>query len=255
MSEQSLGRTPWLSKISPWVAQPLTDAAKDAKVRSVLSLHAERVIYGRSAIITGWTMGGFGAAMMGISIWGWVMVLPLKTIQNEIWVADASTGIIAKPLTLEDAPKKFGTATEEHYLLQYLQARERWIPEMDRQNDHIAKIMSSPEEQARINEGRLRQEHNAVAIGKAGHVEIENVHYFPQATDKDSDTRRYLIRFQRTVWRGSNKESSEPWTNTTDFQWHPERAMTPADRADNPGGFVAISFTSNSDFKDPVRRK
>lgn len=254
MSASNPRRNPWLSKISPWTAQPLTDAAKDAKVRAILNLHAERVIYGRQAIIGGWAMGGLGATMMAVSIWGWVHILPLKTIQNEIWVADASTGIIAKPLTIEDAPTKFGPATEEHFLHQFILAMERWTPDVDREMDHLAKIMASPELQAQINDRRLKPDSNAIAVGNAGHVEIENIHYFPQFTDKDSQTHRYLVRFQRTVWRGKNKESSEPWTATVDFGWHPERAMTPADRADNPGGFVAIAYTSDSDNKD-TRRK
>lgn len=248
-------RVPFASKIMPWTAQPLTDAAKDAKVRETLSQFAERVIYGQQAIMVSWTVFGLGAAMFGASIIGWVQILPLKTVVNVIWVADASTGIIAKPISIEDAPKKFGHATEEHFIHQYLLANERWTPEIDREMDHVAKIMSSPALQAQINDRRQKPDSNAVAIGNAGHVEIENVHYFPQFVDKESETRRYLVRFQRTVWRAGNKESSEPWTATVDFQWHPERAMNPADRDDNPGGFVAIAYTSDSDNKDTRRRQ
>lgn len=244
----------WISKISPWTAQPLTDATKDAKLRAVLSLHAERVIYGRQAIIICWTVFVLGFVMICVSIFGWVMVLPLKTIQNEIWVADSSTGIISRPLRLEDAPTKFGAAVEQHFLSQYNKARREWIPELDRENDHLAKIMSSPEEQARINVERLKPDSDPVAIGQAGHTTIDNVRFFPQFTDKDSNTRRYLLRFQRTVWRGANKEASEPWTATIDFQWHPEWVMLPADRDQNPGGFVAIAYSAKSDLPDQRRQ-
>jgi type IV secretory pathway component VirB8 len=174
--------------------------------------------------------------------------------ERNMGVPTAPLGIIAKPLTLQDAPTSFGAVTEEHFLHQFIMAMERWVPEVDRETDHLAKIMASPELQAQINDRRLKPESNAVAIGNAGHVEIENIHYSPQFMNQDSATRHYLVRFQRTVWRGSNKESTEPWTATVDFQWHPERAMTPADRADNPAGFVAIAYTSDSDNKD-TRRK
>lgn len=245
---------PWVSKINPWSAQPLTEASKDAKLRAVLNLAAERVIYGRQAIVVSWTVFGLGLAFFVISIAGWVMVLPLKTIQNNMWVADSSTGIISRPLRLEDAPTHFGPAMEQHALHQYLLARERWIPETDREDDHLAKVMSSAEEQARINASRQKPDHPAVALGGAGHVEIENVRYFPQFMDKDSQTRRYLVRYQRTTWRGNNKESTEPWTASIDFSWHPEREMMAADRDLNPGGFVAIAYTSNSDLPDTKRR-
>lgn len=245
---------PWISKISPWTAQPLTTAAKDAKLRQALSLHAERVIYGQQAILVSWIVFGLGVAMILTSIGGWVMVLPLKTIQNEIWVADKTTGIIAKPISVEDAPKHFGQAIEEHYVRQYLLARTRWTPETDQEDDHLAKIMSSADEQARINYERQNPNSDVIAIGNAGHVQIENDHYFPQFVDKDSDTRRYMIRFTRTVWRGNNKESSEPWTANVDFQFHPERKMNPADRRDNTPGFVAITFSAKSDRPDPRRQ-
>lgn len=254
MSETIPGREPWKSKINPWVARPLTDDAKDAKVRQTLSLHAERVILGRSAIIAGWTMGGLGCFMMTVSVVGWVLVLPLKTIQNEIWVADSSTGIIAKPLSIEDAPRSFGGAIDEHFLHQYILAVERWVPETDREDDHLAKIMSSADRQAQINSDRLRPDRAQIAVGNAGHVEIENPHYFQQPPDEETNTRRYLVRFTRTVWRGSAVESREPWTASVAFQWHPERNMTPGDRALNPGGFVDISYSSESDNKDTKRK-
>lgn len=255
MKAESEGRAPYKGRINPWIAQELTEAAKDAKVRATLNLYAESVIYSRSFIMGGWAMAGLGSAMMAVSVWGWVHILPLKTVENVIWVADSSTGIIAKPLSMEDAPKYFGAATEEHYLRQYVMAMERWVPEIDQEQDHISKIMSSREVQAWINDRRLKPESNQIAVGNAGRVDIENFHYFPKFVDKASDTRSYLVRYQRTVWRGTNRESSEPWSASVEFQWHPGAQMNPADRVDNPGGFVAIAYTADSDNKDNVRRK
>lgn len=255
MRSDSQGRTPFQSKINPWIAQPLTEATKDKKVRATLNLYGESVIYSRSFILGGWTLGGVGCAMLAVCAWGWVQILPLKTVQIDMWIVDSTTGIITKPLSLEDAPKYFGAATEEHFLRQYVMAMERWVPETDREQDHIAKIMSSRELQAWINDRRLKPESNVLAIGNAGHVDIDNIHYFPKFMDKGSSTRSYLVRYQRTVWRGTNKESSEPWSATIEFQWHPEAEMNPADRVDNPGGFVGVSYTADSDLKDSVRRK
>jgi hypothetical protein len=60
-----------VSKILPWTAKPLSDAAKNAKFRAVMDLAAERVILGRSAIVTGWAIGGVGVACFA----GWFGVL------------------------------------------------------------------------------------------------------------------------------------------------------------------------------------
>jgi hypothetical protein len=49
-----------ISKISPWTAKPLSDAAKNAKFRAVMDLAAERVILGRSAIVTGGRSAALG---------------------------------------------------------------------------------------------------------------------------------------------------------------------------------------------------
>ncbi len=75
---------PWVSKINPWYAQPLTDASKDAKLRAVLSIAAERVIYGRQAIIVSWVVFAVALALLCVSIVGWILILPLKTIQGVV---------------------------------------------------------------------------------------------------------------------------------------------------------------------------
>ena len=112
-----------ISKMSPWTAKPLTDAAKNAKFRAVMDLSAERVILGRSAIVTGWVIGGVGAACFAASIFGWVTLLPLKTSEVKFYLVDKSTGIIGEPVGLQDAPKLFGASVEQWLCLWCLTRR------------------------------------------------------------------------------------------------------------------------------------
>ena len=51
-------------KMKSRYAQPLTDASKDAKLRAVLSIAAERVIYGRQAIIVSWVVFAVALALL-----------------------------------------------------------------------------------------------------------------------------------------------------------------------------------------------
>lgn len=243
-----------ISKISPWTAKPLIDAAKNAKFRAVMDLSAERVILGRSAIVTGWVIGGVGVACFAASIFGWVTLLPLKTSEVKFYLVDKSTGIIGEPVGLQDAPKLFGAAVERQYLKRYIEAREGWVPEMDERDDRVTKLMSTPDEQARYATGRNAPLSPVKALGKDGHVSVENLRFHPLALARDGETRRYLVQFDRTVWRGANKDPMQPWSATVDFQWHPELPMRPDDRSDNPGGFQVLGYSASSDSPDQRRQ-
>jgi type IV secretory pathway component VirB8 len=243
-----------IAKINPWTAKPLTDATKSAKFRAVMDLSAERVILGRSAIITGWVIGGIGVTAFAASMFGWVTLMPLKTTEVRFYLVDKSTGIIGEPVGLQDAPKLFGAAVEQQYLRRYIEAREGWVPELDQQNDHVAKIMSSPEEQARIADARNAVNGPVRALAKDGHIAVENFRFHPLALAKDGMTRSYLVQFDRTVWHGASHDATQSWSATVDFQWHPTLPMRPDDRSLNAGGFQAIAYSAKSDTLD-LRRQ
>jgi type IV secretory pathway component VirB8 len=212
-----------------------------------MDLSAERVILGRTAIVTGWVIGGIGVTCLAASAVGWLSLMPLKTVEVKYLEVDRSTGIISVPVSIEDAPRLFGAAVEQQYLRRYIEAREAWVPEMDQQNDYVAKLMSTPDEQARILASREVPTSNAKAIAKAGHVIVENFRFHPLALGKDGETRRYLVQFNHTVWHGSQADPMQSWSATIDFQWHPALAMLPGDRSINPGGFQAIAYSASSD--------
>jgi type IV secretion system protein VirB8 len=233
---------------------PLLQKNKEAKFRSILDGATERFMVGKGAIVTGWGLSMLGAGMLSVSVVGWYSFLPFKTVVPEYWLVDKSTGIIARPVSLSDAPKIFGAFVEQHYLRLYLEARENWVPEMDERADHVVKIMSSPDEQARYGAWRKSPQSPMVEINKDGHVEVERVRYLPQAMDAASGTRRYLVLFDRTIWHQGNKGQTVPWSATIDFQWHPELPMQVDDRTDNPGGFQAINYATSPDSQDQQRR-
>jgi type IV secretory pathway component VirB8 len=241
-------------RINPWQAKPLTEKTKEAKFRKVMDAAVERAMVGKAAIITGWVLSSAGVGLLAVSVWGWYSFLPFKTVVPEFWLVDKSTGIIAKPVGISDAPSLFGAFVEQHYLRLYLEARENWVPEMDQRADHVVKIMSTPDEQARYMAFRRAPQSPMVEVGKDGHVEIERVRYLPQAMDKVSGTRRYLLLFDRTIWHEATKGPTVPWSATVDFQWHPELPMSPDDRTDNPGGFQAINYSRSSDSPDQKRQ-
>jgi len=236
-----------VARFAPWRAQALSQAAKDKHFRNVMDLQAESVLLGRSAIIAGWVIGGVGAAAFIASIAGWLMILPLKTTEMKFYEVDRSTGIIGVPVSLEDAPKLFSEATDHEYLKRYIMACEQWVPDVDRQNDRLCKLMSTPEQQASYMARRAKPTSTPKTIGKAGHVELDNFRFHPQATDKTTGTHRYWVQFDRSVWKGSNLEETKTWSASVDFKYQPEREMVPQDRDDNRSGLQVSSFTVTSD--------
>lgn len=239
--------------VSPWTAAPLSEASKNRHFRAVMNLSAERVIYGRQAIVVSWVIGGVGIAAFAAAIFLVVMLMPLKETRFVFEEVDKSTGIIGQPVSLLDAPKLFGAAVETQYLRRYVEAREGFIPELDQQNDHLTKIMSMPDEQARYADGR-NAANSPVKLGKDGHVQIENFRFHPLAVAKDGVTRSYLVQFQRAVWHGASKDATQSWSATIDFAWHPWLPMTPDDRSLNPGGMQVIAYSAKSDSPDSRRQ-
>ena len=240
------------AKLVPWRAQPLTAAAKHAKFRQVMDLRAESVLASRSAILTAWTVFILAIGLIVASAFGWILVLSRPLPPPQFFEVDRSTGIVAAPVSITDAPKLFSEATDHHYLKDYILACEGWDPPMDPANYRKCQLMSSSDQQARYIAWREKPTSPPKALGRAGFVQIENFRYHRQAVLEKSGTRRYLVQFDRTVWRGSDKVSAQTWSATVDFQYHPELPMSPRDRDDNLIGLQVLAYSASSDTAEPT---
>jgi hypothetical protein len=76
---------------------------------------------------------------------------------------------------------------------------------MDERNDHVTKLMSTLDGQARYAAARVAPLSPVKAVGKDGHVGVGNFRFHPLAIGKDGETRRYLVQLDRTVWRGGGE--------------------------------------------------
>lgn len=242
-----------INRLVPWMARPLSAAMKDRHFREVMDLNAERFMLGRTAIICGWVLGGVGVISLLASAITVATLFPLKRTEIKFYSVDQSTGIIGEPVGIQDAPKLFTDAQDWQYLRRYIEARESYVYEMDQANDRVAKVMSSPEEQARVANARTSPEHPARKLGKDGHIQIENFRFHQLAGGRNR-ARSYLVQYDMTVWRGTNKEPTKPYSATIDFQWHPELPMLPADRSINAGGMQVLAYSANPDTPDTRRQ-
>jgi len=239
-----------LARVAPWRAEPLAQAARNEKFQQVMNLRAESVLLGRAGILTGWCLFLLGLALFVGSIVGWLLFLPLKTVEVKFYAVDRSTGIIAEPVSIKDAPTLFSEVTDHHYLKEYILACEQWVPVMDAQNWRKCQLMSSVDQQARYSVWRAKATSPPKALGKTGYVQIENFRYHPQAIDQKTNSRHYVVQFDRSVWRGSEKDKTQTWSADIVFQWWPSLPMRPIDRDANPGGFQVLSYSASSDTPD-----
>jgi hypothetical protein len=236
-----------VAKLSPWVSQPLTETAKEEQFKQRMNVHAERAILGKQAIIYGWTMGAVGIACLGISAFGWIKVMSRPLAPPQFIIIDSWHGDVGRPISIEDAPKSFGPATEQFFVRQFLLAYEQWTPERDSENDTIVRNMSTKEEQTRLNAVRATPEWKKDR-DKDTHINISNFRYFSQPLDAKTNTHQYRVLFDRQVVRSGTTGPKEPWTAFIDFQWHPDANMTPAVREMNFAGFVETNYNSSSDL-------
>jgi type IV secretion system protein VirB8 len=239
-------------KIMPWTARPLALAARDAKHKAVLDLTGDSILLGRSAILAGWTIGAVGVACLVAVIAIFLINPPVRTIEWRVETVDRTTGIIDEPVSIKNAPKTFSDATNRHYLWQFLRARESWVAADDSTNDHIVKIMSSPEEQAQYQAWRALPTSPMNTLKATGRISIDNLHYYPRPSD--GDTLHYLVTFERTIWQDATKDSSQIWSADISFQWHPDAVMLPDDRQYNAGGMVVVDYSTNAGMADQGKR-
>lgn len=236
--------------MAPWRARALSKASKEAKYRAVLDLNAERVLIGRQNMIGAYAIGAVGILCIIGSAGLVVSVLPLKKTVPIFYAVDRSTGIIDQPVGVIDAPDTFTEAVDQMYLRRYVEAYEGWLLQTDQRSDHLIKIMSTPDQQARYMARRAAPDHPSKLLGKDGVVQVEPHFRFHRHPGGSAHTRSYDVFFEITSWRGNQKVATKSYTATVDFQWHPELDMAPDDRSLNPGGMQVIAYAAQPDIPE-----
>jgi type IV secretory pathway component VirB8 len=182
-------------------------------------------------------------------------MLPLKEIMPpQFMLVDTTSGYIGPATSVANAPSLFKEVQDREYLGRYLDACEGWIPETDRSNDRLCKLMSRSDQQERYMAWRKLDTSPIKAVGKDGHVELQRKRYHPvcgtastSPCNPKNDTREYLVQYDRVVWKAGASPLIKPWTAHVTFQWHPEFLMTDTDRNHNGGGFQSIALSAEPD--------
>jgi type IV secretion system protein VirB8 len=223
-------------------ARPLTDGEQQTAYEDALSFYGAKHRMNRLFNRLGWWVGGIGMVSAAASAVGWCILLPLKSTQVQFVEVDHTTGIIAYGAGPADAPALFGQREAEHYLMQYVEAREGYVPEVDERKWNIVLEMSSDDVATEYNAWRKSDLSPVKMLGTVGHVTVSDFTFTPHGKGK-TETYEYTVRYKRQEVRGNDIGPKKPWSVTVDFQWHPKASMTVQEGHDNPGGMVVVAYT------------
>src|SRR4051794_10696783 len=134
-----------ISEVLPWRARPLTVEEKHAHFAEARSYAAEMAAMARAARRAGGIVGSVGVMVGVIGVVCAATAFPLKHTEVQFIEVDRSTGYVGASLGPTDAPKLFTQQTAYHYLRDYIEAREGYVPETDDLMFHKAAVMSAPD--------------------------------------------------------------------------------------------------------------
>ncbi len=223
-------------------ARPLTDGEQQAAFKDTLSFYAETKRLRGSFNKLGWMVGWTGMACLTASATGWCILLPLKSVELRFVEVDHSTGTIVNTRSAADATILFGQKEAEHFLRQYVDAREGYVPEADKRRWDIVQIMSSSDVWEQYVAWRKSDLSPVKQLGTSGHVDVSHFAFTPHGKGKN-DTYEFTVRYDRQEVRNQNIGPMKSWSSTVDFQWHPKTAMSSQEGQDNPGGMVVIAYS------------
>jgi type IV secretion system protein VirB8 len=240
-----------IDKGRAWRALALTPDQKEVHFAEARSYAAEMAAMTRAARRAGWIIGGVGATIGVIGVVCAATAFPLKHTEVQFIEVDRSTGYVGVSLGPVDAPRLFSQQTAYHYLRDYIEAREGYVPETDDLMFHKAAIMSAPDEQVRYGAWHKSPLSPGNVLGRTGYIRVENFHMSLVGSGA-ANTQVYLVRFDRTEVRGSQVQPAHPWSATVQFQWHPELPMNTQDRLLNAAGIQVIAYQAQPD-SDPSK--
>ena len=222
-------------------AVPVHPDERERLFKETLSFHAAEKVLQRRFNRAGWIVGSIGALLGLAAVAAVVVLLPLKQTTVKWIEVDSATGWVGEVAGAADAPRLFGERVAGHFLRQYLEAREGYVPETDQLQWDTVRAMSSADEMENYKAWRRTELAPVRQLAMGGHVDVFN--FNPDRLLKGaSETYSCTVRFDRPVIKGASIGHTEHWVATVDFQWHPEMTMSSQDAQLNYAGMQVIAY-------------
>lgn len=207
------------------------------------SFQEDKYLMGRAALRASYWLGGTGlfAGLCGMVCAA--TLFPLKTREVEYYTVNQTTGAVGPSVSAKDAPTLFAAQVIEAALQTYVELRENYLYETDAISFHRVTIMSTVDEQARYKALHDAAGSPARKLGSTGYIQISDIQVYQLGIGKFK-TYQYLVRYNRKVMLENQPvpDRGQPCVVEVDFQFHPEYAMSTADRRLNVTGFQAVGY-------------
>jgi type IV secretory pathway component VirB8 len=213
----------------------------------VIAAHTAADRFARERWRAGWWVGGIGATIGLVASCAMMVVVAYHRPQIRYREIDPVSGVIRASYPAADAPRHFNTQVIQHYLSEYISARESFVWQIDAVLDHRIKIMSSPEEQRRYQMDREKRNPGKL-YGAIGYARVTRWIGWRQA-GKEKNTYEYEVQFELGELLAADPTRAREVRKTARivFEFHPELMMSEADRIDNEAGLVVFFYNSSED--------
>lgn len=206
--------------------------------------------WGRSAIddiersrTIAWIVAAVAGAIAVLLAIALVLLLPLKTVEPYTLLVDRQTGNVEAldPLAIDDVTAN--EALTRSFLMQYVVARESFVPASFDQDYAKVTLMSAPDERqqyvARMSANNPQSPLAFMRPGGEIRVDIRNI--------SQLDAARALVRFTTTrVEPGVSGMEPQYWAAIVGYGYSPAE-MSERDRLLNPLGFQVTSYRRDAE--------
>lgn len=194
-----------------------------------------------------------GLAFAFLSLLGWIMMLPLKNTEVEIWTVDKNTGQTEKVSRVKDENLTKDEALGRYFVTQYIKAREGYNY-FRLQHDYDMVMLWSAENVANDYTAIFKTDARPTIVYKKAQrtVDIEIIYpvFINPSSQKGDPDLLATVRFKKIIKDvTTNRSVEETWVARMTYRFMPDVEKKESERNANPLGFIVTSWVAEKEIR------
>lgn len=223
------------------------EALREPVFLDVLHVHEAEKNFNKERSRAGWWAGGIGSAIGVLGVLSTLVVAVSHQPQVRYTEIDDASGVVRMSWEAKDAPDHYNDRVIKRYLREHIENYLTFTWQLDPQYDYRVKLMSSPDEQKRYAAWRAERD-LGTRYGTTGYARVTKfTGWQPRATGKDKTLEWDVQCVLSEVLANTTRVVESRWTVRVAFQFHPEVAMSEADREVNESGLYVVMLNPVQD--------
>ena len=196
-----------------------------------------------------WRIAAIGFALAAMAITALIILLPLKTTEDELWSVDKQTGRYEYMTRIKEQSISTEKALAQALAAHYVRLREGYnYFALQRDYDDV-QLFNSDSVNKDYLDGFNSNQAPDVIFNKAEYVVsidiISNVHATATAPDHLA-----TLRIKRTIRRiVDNSVKTDVWNIRLTYRYLPRKQLTDSQREVNPLGFIVTSYQRDKELR------